>query len=582
MKSETLFDKILCIDTLLSLDGVIPSLSYFRSKLASLIEAFYSELLKEQLPEHQAQTLCQVVCKYLDQKITTSLGDGLISWNGHSLDSYFYGYEESELSVAIQFRELLAINNDKIHNYVMQLVPLVALLNTGVRDIEELMTEVTPLQSHKNDSASASIPNRVKQVIFILGPFATSWFREPGNDAAVRFDNETVWLLAPTPQVLKDRLNSINSDGGETQISAFFPLLPDAVEDAAVMHARLVAWFNSFAALRLAAPLNCTLGLYGRFSNERSAHDPDKALWVGDFANGCRNDLTFDEAGEYLLAYAKEPITGVSRFTVQRKVMTKALLAWLHESGLSNALQQLFATLPFYLNGMLLADYGNGFTRHGAWSHWLENNYGMLPGLSASLMMPPLPALPLIRPAGLASMSSCPPASYALSQRAKKRPFFSPLLLCLLVMSVALLALWWVKNGLPRPVERLIADTNTSPVALSHLPAAMLVVSAFPSGSARLTPQQMQDLTQFIPRLSERKTAKFLIIGYSDNTGTTGENLKISGQRALSVRDWIVQHSLLPETQFQTIGMGDAFPAASNEQQISRATNRRVEIIPLE
>jgi outer membrane protein OmpA-like peptidoglycan-associated protein len=55
-------------------------------------------------------------------------------------------------------------------------------------------------------------------------------------------------------------------------------------------------------------------------------------------------------------------------------------------------------------------------------------------------------------------------------------------------------------------------------------------------------------------------------------------NLKLSIARAGAVRDWLIEASGLPATQFAIQGYGDTRPIASNETSDGRARNRRVEI----
>jgi outer membrane protein OmpA-like peptidoglycan-associated protein len=68
------------------------------------------------------------------------------------------------------------------------------------------------------------------------------------------------------------------------------------------------------------------------------------------------------------------------------------------------------------------------------------------------------------------------------------------------------------------------------------------------------------------------------IAGYTDSTGGDQLNLKLSGERADTVRTFLVQQGLSAET-VTSMGMGSADPVASNDSSVGRQQNRRVEIV---
>jgi len=68
------------------------------------------------------------------------------------------------------------------------------------------------------------------------------------------------------------------------------------------------------------------------------------------------------------------------------------------------------------------------------------------------------------------------------------------------------------------------------------------------------------------------------IEGYTDNTGTPDFNMKLSQQRADTVRQFLITQGLSPDT-ITSKGMGQADPIASNDTAAGRKQNRRVEII---
>jgi outer membrane protein OmpA-like peptidoglycan-associated protein len=68
------------------------------------------------------------------------------------------------------------------------------------------------------------------------------------------------------------------------------------------------------------------------------------------------------------------------------------------------------------------------------------------------------------------------------------------------------------------------------------------------------------------------------IEGHTDNIGSDEANMKLSQQRADTVRDYLVQQGLAADT-LTAVGMGKADPVADNSTNEGRQKNRRVEII---
>jgi len=68
------------------------------------------------------------------------------------------------------------------------------------------------------------------------------------------------------------------------------------------------------------------------------------------------------------------------------------------------------------------------------------------------------------------------------------------------------------------------------------------------------------------------------IEGHTDNIGSDETNMKLSQQRADTVRDFLVQQGL-PTDTITSVGMGKAEPVADNSTNEGRQKNRRVEII---
>ena len=68
------------------------------------------------------------------------------------------------------------------------------------------------------------------------------------------------------------------------------------------------------------------------------------------------------------------------------------------------------------------------------------------------------------------------------------------------------------------------------------------------------------------------------IEGHTDSKGSEDYNMKLSLQRAESVKRWLQDEENLEDTPFETKGWGETKPRATNETDEGRQQNRRVEI----
>ncbi|KML19697.1 MULTISPECIES: OmpA family protein [Burkholderia] len=103
-------------------------------------------------------------------------------------------------------------------------------------------------------------------------------------------------------------------------------------------------------------------------------------------------------------------------------------------------------------------------------------------------------------------------------------------------------------------------------------------MSLFDSGKAQLKPGSNRAMVGALEMIKSHPDKRILVAGYTDNTGAPDSNLQLSTARAEAVRDWLVDASGIPATQFAIQGYGVTRPIASNDTPDGRARNRRVEI----
>lgn len=100
---------------------------------------------------------------------------------------------------------------------------------------------------------------------------------------------------------------------------------------------------------------------------------------------------------------------------------------------------------------------------------------------------------------------------------------------------------------------------------------------SFAPGSADIKPELRIVLDQFAQGLQDQPGAHVRIVGHADATGTDEANDRLSTQRALSVRDYLVDRGV-NASRIDTAGRSSREPIASNDTMQGRARNRRVEI----
>lgn len=123
-------------------------------------------------------------------------------------------------------------------------------------------------------------------------------------------------------------------------------------------------------------------------------------------------------------------------------------------------------------------------------------------------------------------------------------------------------------NGCPEPVieETVIQQINFNAQEVQ-----------FELNSAKLTSDSDTRLDNIVKIMKEFPTSRFTIYGYTDNTGPEEYNLKLSRDRAESVKSYMVDKGI-NANRLEAGGFGEKNPIAPNDTKEGRAKNRRVEI----
>ncbi len=103
----------------------------------------------------------------------------------------------------------------------------------------------------------------------------------------------------------------------------------------------------------------------------------------------------------------------------------------------------------------------------------------------------------------------------------------------------------------------------------------------FETVSAVLTQESYIELSKAVDLLNANKKMIVEVGGHTDNVGSDEANLKLSHDRAKSVRDYMVKAGIASE-RLQAKGYGETQPVADNETEDGRKANKRTEFVILE
>ena len=98
----------------------------------------------------------------------------------------------------------------------------------------------------------------------------------------------------------------------------------------------------------------------------------------------------------------------------------------------------------------------------------------------------------------------------------------------------------------------------------------------FEFDKATLTADARVVLAKVAQGLVSQKDLRVEIAGHTDSKGSDSYNQRLSGERAASVKSFLISQGVTPQ-QLSSRGYGEAQPVATNETEAGQAQNRRVE-----
>ncbi len=124
---------------------------------------------------------------------------------------------------------------------------------------------------------------------------------------------------------------------------------------------------------------------------------------------------------------------------------------------------------------------------------------------------------------------------------------------------------------------------NAFKVDIQFQPAKTFILEDcnFETGKANLQPESFAVLDELVAYLNRKDDEKIELGGHTDNVGTAANNLKLSLDRANTVRAYLLTKGIDPD-RVTAKGYGLSQPIADNKSEDGRAQNRRTEVKILE
>jgi len=99
----------------------------------------------------------------------------------------------------------------------------------------------------------------------------------------------------------------------------------------------------------------------------------------------------------------------------------------------------------------------------------------------------------------------------------------------------------------------------------------------FDFDSAQLRAPAQTELRDLSNNLQEYQNTDLVVVGHTDGVGSESYNLGLSQRRATAAAEYLISQGVAP-SRITTIGKGELEPISSNDTDVGRQQNRRVEV----
>jgi outer membrane protein OmpA-like peptidoglycan-associated protein len=140
--------------------------------------------------------------------------------------------------------------------------------------------------------------------------------------------------------------------------------------------------------------------------------------------------------------------------------------------------------------------------------------------------------------------------------------------------------LFYSENFSLQNVAASAAEPYTMDIPLQPIDTGAKIVLKnifYETDKFNLKQESQIELNKLVTFLQTNPTVRIEISGHTDNTGSTEHNLTLSKNRAKSVYDYLVAHSISAD-RLTYKGYGPSMPIADNNTEAGKARNRRTEL----
>lgn len=120
------------------------------------------------------------------------------------------------------------------------------------------------------------------------------------------------------------------------------------------------------------------------------------------------------------------------------------------------------------------------------------------------------------------------------------------------------------------------ADTTVQQDGCAYTPYSVALKVEFDTAKSDIKPKYYEELKTAAVFLKKHPDATVTIVGHTDNVGDPDVNMRLSRDRAESVRAYLIENFGIESSRISAIGVGSEKPIAGNDTAEGRQQNRRI------
>lgn len=118
-----------------------------------------------------------------------------------------------------------------------------------------------------------------------------------------------------------------------------------------------------------------------------------------------------------------------------------------------------------------------------------------------------------------------------------------------------------------KALMNMVPETHSTPLSTLY----------FSQGTEVLEDSALTDLDSIVTYFQRRQDLRLVLKGHTDNTGSFEKNLELSNKRVETVKAYLIGKGILAD-RIEASGYGSAQPKLMNQTELTKKSNRRVEV----